>query len=151
MRDIHRFREARTLPSYPFSRSLSPHHLGASCTMEVLYDSEVDIKPSSGIQCIPYGHVEPFRMAQAAPGTPTHFSPLHDTSVKYHKPAELTTVTTAESGHPLASAFVMQSSSVEDGEGSSSSNVTLTSNFRLKRNASTVGLARHPMVSIRCS
>lgn len=113
--------------------------------MEVVYDSEVNIKPSSGTQCIPHAHrhnAEPCQMAQVAPGTPTH-----DSSVEHHTTEDLTTVTTAESNHPLASAFVMQSSDVKDGEGSSSSNMTSKISLSLKRNASTVGLAWHLMVS----
>jgi hypothetical protein len=121
-----------------------------SCVMEVIYDSNVDIIPSSGTQCIPHGHPEPCRMVQAAPGTPAHTNSLRDTSMEHHMPEELTAMRKAESGHLPASAFIMQPSRAEDGEGSCSLDVTSTSGFSLKRNVSTIGLAHHPMVSTRC-
>jgi hypothetical protein len=115
--------------------------------MEVIYDSNVDPKPSSGTQCIIHSHAEPCRRVQAAPGTPAHTNPLRDVPVGYDMREELTTVTKHDFGHPLASAFIMQPSESEDGEGSSSSNLTSTNSFSLKRNTSTIGLIRHPIVS----
>jgi hypothetical protein len=117
--------------------------------MEVIYDSNVDIKPFSGTQYILHGHPEPCRMVQAAPGTPAQTNSLCDVSVEYHMSEELTAMTKAESGHPPASAIIMQPSGAEDGEGSSSSNVTSASGFLLKRNSSIISFSRHPMVSTR--
>jgi hypothetical protein len=128
---------------------LAPHHLSPHRIMEIIYDSKVDITLPSGTQCITHGQAEHCRRAQAASGTPAYTNPLHDTSVEHHKPEELPTMTKADSDHHSALASIMRSD-VGDGEGSVSSNLTSTSSFLLKNNASTIGLASHPMVSTRC-